>query len=699
MAASRQISAGDLIPRSCDVLVAGATEAGCMAAWVAAELGAKVLLVSENERIGWMSGWGINLQDVNASKSVSVMTRPVRRFFAKMIRRETADRKINIWWRGNGQGRPSWYRRAWAEIAAHPNITVVYNASLTSITKPGDEITSLIFDAADPASSGAYSASAYVEGSPCGDLVQRALLSYSIGREAIALYSEALAGTRSLTQFDGPTTVDSYVIPSNAGSGRIFGVDAPATEPAGTGDGRTMQMCYRLFITSVPADKVAFPSTPSDRYNALDYEVLRRAFAANPSYFGDATSGLGRVFQFYNLTATGTAMGPTYMPYVDLNSGRFGTNYPSHALAKEYITATPTRRTEIRDIVKKFILDLFYWLLHSNDPAIPATVKTALSAYGFSNKELREYGGISPELYIREGARAIGDYVLKQSDMVHQNIADPIAKGHYGIDSHVVRFVDNGGAVYYEGGMLNELIPTQYGFPIPMRVLFPKRAECTNLILASQPSVSRVAWLSLRVAPSMMAIGAAAGVAAYLKAVEGVDVQDVNYARLRTLLDPFCTEDGIVLNTTGDFSQGTLTVTGTWLDASSRQGYLGASYKLAAAGAAAKLRFAPNLRETGAYRLLFQYPAINPSGDGETQTRASNLPVTIVHADGTSTRTVDQRYPIAGQGGWWDELGIFTFAAGIPSAHYVEIDAATADGQVTASAFKWVPVDYYDGEG
>jgi hypothetical protein len=40
-----------------------------------------------------------------------------------------------------------------------------------------------------------------------------------------------------------------------------------------------------------------------------------------------------------------------------------------------------------------------------------------------------------------------------------------------------------------------------------------------------------------------------------------------------------------------------------------------------------------------------------------------------------------------------DDLGSYYFRTGQPSADYVELDATAADGTVTESSFKFIPLD------
>lgn len=688
-----------------DVIVVGATEAGCMAARQAAELGKRVLLTSDNERFFWMSGWGLNQQDVSSAHSSGILSGLARKFFADFARFETPEVAFTRWWRLNGRGRPGWYQRQVAKLLTHPGITLLPDAKIRKVTMDGARIASIRFAVGEAGAETSFTASVWIEGTPCGDVVQRALSTISIGREAAATYGEAHGGALAAVKWDNNLTVDPYVTPGNSGSGLLFGVDGDAADMVGAGDGRVMAFGYRLFLTSVAADKLPFPAPDMGGdypYDPANYELLGRAFKAasdaSSDYYSNASTGLGRILQFYDVAFNGgTAMGPTYLAYADLNSGgAFSTNYPNNAECLEYITASDgdgpdyARRAEIAYKARQHILGLIYWLLHSGDSRIPASIVTALGAYGLSNKELGAYGGVSPQFYEREGARPIGETVLHENHMVLGNgVSTTIAYGFYDVDSHPVRRLVVGGQTYVEGAMLNAL-GYNYGFPVPMEVLFPKRAQCTNLLCASQPSVSRVMWCSLRVAPSMMMIGQAAGAAASLAIDQGSDVQDVQYTRLRTLMNLNDINDAILLDVSGYFPQGTVTTTGTWSNGMSRFGYIGGYYKTTAGSTGATIRLAPNVWEAGQYEVFLFYSPADTAVSGD-QGRATNLAVTVSHADGTATKTVNQQFP-GGYGGHWESLGVYQFRQGTPSADYVEINDTGANGRVTVSAIKLVPV-------
>ena len=84
-------------------------------------------------------------------------------------------------------------------------------------------------------------------------------------------------------------------------------------------------------------------------------------------------------------------------------------------------------------------------------------------------------------------------------------------------------------AVFNEG-YLSVAVPP---YPIPYRSLVPRREDAENLLVPLCLSASHVAFGSVRMEPTLMLLGHAAGLAAAQAAHRGVPVQDVDVAALQ----------------------------------------------------------------------------------------------------------------------------------------------------------------------
>lgn len=121
-------------------------------------------------------------------------------------------------------------------------------------------------------------------------------------------------------------------------------------------------------------------------------------------------------------------------------------------------------------------------------------------------------------------------------------------------------------------------------------------------------------------------------------------------------------------------------VTGAWTSSTGTSGYWASNYLHDGnAGKGSKtVRFTPNL-VAGDYDVFLRYT----SGTN----RASNAPLTVVHAGGTSAYIVDQRT----LGAQWVPVGTFSFNQG--TGGYVQLGNANTTGYVIADAVLFSPAD------
>jgi hypothetical protein len=156
-----------------------------------------------------------------------------------------------------------------------------------------------------------------------------------------------------------------------------------------------------------------------------------------------------------------------------------------------------------------------------------------MARYGLCETEWTDNGYWPRQLYVREGRRMVGAYVVRQSDLDARRLpASTVAIGSYRIDAHnVSRWVSANG-VYVEGSIYEPY--RDYG--IPYEAMVPHRAEATNLLVTVCLSSSHVAWAGLRVEPHLMMLGEAGGQAAAMAAKASVSVQDVNVGTLQAAL-------------------------------------------------------------------------------------------------------------------------------------------------------------------
>ena len=374
---------------------------------------------------------------------------------------------------------------------------------------------------------GRIEAPVFIDATYYGDLLPIAGVSFTIGRESRAQYGESLAGVLlKLVNPPGPIDIPVMSSPVSgfAADGRtllqhVQGLTTDVRE----GDGDTHLQCANLYacLTRDPANRLEL--TAPQNYDPAEFELLRREIIRLGQ---DARFGFG-----------GGVPG-------DKAKMNDGVNYLLHwglaGGADAYPAATPKERRRIWETHRDYTHRMLWFL--RTDASVPESIRQNLRQWGLPKDEFTDNGHWPYDLYAREGRRMIGDFVMTQRDLF-DDLAKPdaIALGCFPVDSHVVRRLatPDGKEVINEGGYL--VIPPIY--EIPYRALTPKASECENLLVTSALSSSRVAFNSLRVEPTWMMLGQAAGTAAAMTQRDKTSVQGVSpvevQRRLREISVPF----------------------------------------------------------------------------------------------------------------------------------------------------------------
>jgi hypothetical protein len=178
-----------------------------------------------------------------------------------------------------------------------------------------------------------------------------------------------------------------------------------------------------------------------------------------------------------------------------------------------------------------------YWHM-ANDPAIPSRYREAYGAWGLVKDEFEETGYWPHQLYVREARRMVSDYVLTEHDCTKARRAvDSVGMASYTMDSHnCTRFVaaEGGRATLRNEGDVQ--VPPTDPYPISLKAVLPRGAECSNLVVPVCLSASHIAYGSARMEPVFMVLGESAGHIADQALLQGCAVQAVDYPALRARL-------------------------------------------------------------------------------------------------------------------------------------------------------------------
>jgi len=490
--------------RSFDVVIYGGTAGGVITAVSAARMGLTVALVEPTRHVGGMVTGGLSATD-HGEKIVTGGDA------LEFYRRVGAKYGVPLFWYPEPKVAEAVLNEMLAEQRSVRLFLRHRLRERGGVRKRGAAITELVME-----NGARFRGKIFVEASYEGDVMQQAGVRYTVGRESTSTYGESLAGVRPKDrnhQFD-------VRVPAHDESGKLLPEISPLPRgEIGAGDARVQAYNFRLILTKEKSNQVPFERPAG--YTARRYELLRR--------FVDVVQ---------RERGTPPKLGELLLIRADLphfkadfnNRGPFSTDYIGASY--RYPDGAYAERARIWREHVLYTKGLLYFL--ATDPRLPASVRDAMNEWGLAKDEFVDNGNWPYQLYVREGRRMIGDFVMTQKDLQTElTKPDAIAMGSYNSDSHnVQRFVQPDGSVQNEGNMEVRVEPYQ----IPYRVLLPRRAEAANLLVPVPFSASHVVYSSMRMEPQYMMIGQAAGVAAALALRHGVGVHDVDVAELRRIL-------------------------------------------------------------------------------------------------------------------------------------------------------------------
>jgi hypothetical protein len=611
-----------------DVIVYGATPGGFCAAIAAAREGSSVILLEPTAHVGGVNTGGLCFSDSNQTLRSTVLG--LFEEWHARVEKDYQQRGVELPYKVSEKDHKHWTyephvaAKITKEMLDEARVKVLTKRVLQSVIKDGTRITQL------KTSDGDFAAKMFIDGTYEGDLMAAAGVSWTIGREGRKEFGEALAGK----QYSKPKMAISGLGADGKPLPFITTTDAGPEED---GDKNVMIYSFRLCVTKDPANRVPFPKPAN--YDPARFEILRRYFAQEkrphllwdlyplPGNKFDANNGIGKQFS---------------MGLVGACNG--------------WSEADEAGRAKIWEAHKQYTLDFYHFL--TTDASVPEPIRKEMSALGLCRDEFPDYGHWSPQLYVREGRRMIGEYVVSQKDIMEQpEKADAIVVSSFPIDSHDCQRVGTSKFVIDEGTIMPVRMPRRkHGYPyhIPYRAITPKAAECANLLVPVALSCTHVGISSIRVEPTWMILGQSAGIAAAMSAKQNIAVQMLPYPALRERLlaqkqvldlpvladlppepkgtmniDPK-TLQGIVL----DDAQAELK--GEWSHSSGFKPHIGTGYihdDKRGDGASTAV-FRVEVPKTGRYDLRMAYSA--------HETRATNVPLNIKNGEKTVELRVDQ---------------------------------------------------------
>lgn len=606
-----------------DVVIYGGNSSGVIAAYSAARTGQKVALIENTGHIGGLTTSGIGHIDVGWAQTIGGYTREFMRRAGKHYGKTgmAIDVECHV------------AERIFLEMLAEQKVEVFYNTRLkqeSGVTMDGQRISSLTME-----DGRVFKARTFIDASYEGDVMAQSGVLYVVGREPADLYGESSAGVQEYKTLRALTKGQLDTVRMLR---RRFPLDVIPGEkaPKGSADGKSQAYVYRLCVTDNPDNQVAFPKPANyvaDRYLGILNRIQRRKLTL-----------FKQVLTLYTL--------PEHkydLNHMDLINASW--NYPEGSY-------------ETREMIDRYHKDYQQGYLYflANDPRVPEALRQDVNRYGLAKDEFTDNDNWPYQLYIREGRRMVGEYVMKQQDAWENPYKDDgIAIGSYFLDCHLVSSIlTSEGKIEEEGVFEN----TPYRpYQIPYRSIVPKKDQCTNLFVTSCPSASHVIMASLRMEPVYMMLGQAAATASSLAIRDNVPVQDVNVHELQALLeqhgqiveyDPPANMylrqqdfDGIVLDDTN------AKLFGGWGHSTAQGPFLKYDYIFGPSNRNGSFRatYTPFIDEKGKYEVFLMYSA---GGN-----RCPDATVYVTDRKATHTVLVDQT--VAPEDGMWQSIGVFEF--------------------------------------
>ncbi len=494
-----------------DICVYGGTSAGVIAAYTAQKMGKTVLLIAPDSHIGGLSSGGLGKTDIGNKQVIGGLSRQFYQHLGKFYSEDES-------WLFE----PSAASKLFANYIEEGNLPVIYNRRISEVVKDGAKITQvkLVNTYGSVKQSQTINAKVFLDCTYEGDLLALAGVSYTVGREDNSVYNETYSGFQlpeyhkrsGFHQF--PDNVSPYKVPGDPASGLVWGISTDTARPTGEGDKKVQAYNFRICLTDDAGNMI--PIKRPKGYDPSKYELLARLFVAQPN--------LRKINDYFIWSE---------MPNrkTDINN-RGGFSTDMIGVNFNWPEASFEERRKIFNDHLSYTKGLLYFFV--SDKRVPDTLRNFVSKWGYPKDEYVGNKNFTPQIYVREGRRMIGEYVMTEQNCTGKKVVeDPIGMAAYTMDSHNIQRIVVNGMVKNEG---NVEIGGFKPYPISYQSITPKKAECSNLLVPVSLSSSHIAFGSIRMEPVFMILGQSAATAAVQAIDENKAVQDINYARLKEQL-------------------------------------------------------------------------------------------------------------------------------------------------------------------
>jgi hypothetical protein len=637
-----------------DICIYGGTASGVITAYTAKKLGKSVLLIEPSKHLGGMTTGGLGHTDIG---NKFVVTGLARDFYRRIGKHYGTFEKWIF--------EPHVAKNILLNYLKEADVQVWYQRRLRAVNKQAGFIQSIILeDNEKPTVSPqrVVKAKMFIDCTYEGDLMAKAGVSYTVGREANSQYGETYNGVQMLDKHQFPDGIDPYKIKGKQESGLIWGISNEALPPNGTGDKKLQAYNFRICLSKDPHNQI--PITQPENYDPSKYELLLRQI--------ELTQPKELNWQLLHIA-------PMPNQKTDINNcGGFSTDMIG--MNYDYPEANYETRKQIVKAHEDYTKGLLYFI--GNDPRMPEHLRKEMKLYGYPKDEYIENGNWSPQLYIREARRMVGDYVMTQHHCEGREIApDAVGMAAYTMDSHNCSRLVVNGMVKNEGDVQIGGFPP---YPIAYRALIPKESECKNLLVPVCLSATHIAFGSIRMEPVFMVLGQSCAVAASLAIDSKTSVQQIDVKKLQEILKTNPLANGSTPEILLDNENvENIRIKGTWKK-EKRYGSYGLSMLIDdSKGSEPKsVSFVPNIPKDDTYQVYFYLPKI--------QGLSSQVMLRLYQGKKYKEIVIKtNEVVVEGQtSGEWVSLGSYVLPKGKKS--YLEVYNSASDGNIIADAVLFV---------
>lgn len=491
-----------------EVVIYGSTPGGIAAAVAAARLGRRVLLCAHEDHIGGIVSNGLTNADIGKRQAVGGLfyefTRRVLRNYERQDAGDPAKPNVKLCRDGY------WYEASLAERIFHEmvneqegRIRLLLSHELVQAEVKENRLTAIELQPLKGAGARVrLEGKVFIDATYEGDLAAAAGAPFRTGRESRDEYNEPHAGVIYML-FRG-----TELLPGSTGEA----------------DDSTQAYCFRFHVTNDPAKRI--PMAKPANYNRDDYRFVLEDIRA------------GRITKFREVIQ----VYPMPNGRFELNSDHVNpdTGVPKESLdlAEEcwpWPTATPTQRKKLYERYLSHNVGLIWLLQH--DPEVPEALREDAGQYGWHRDEWPTNNHIPRQVYVRQGRRILGDYILTERDadidptMERTKVReDSIAVIEWAFDPHGHHRYDP----VHPGTREGYIYILHEPFQVPYGVLVPRQID--GLLVPVACSCSHVAYNALRMEPVFMVLGEASGIAAHLAIAGNVAPRKISSQMLQTLL-------------------------------------------------------------------------------------------------------------------------------------------------------------------